>query len=105
MSTLKLPTLAFLLVLVVAPVPAVAQHRDRGPIVLELPASTRALALGNSFALGFSDADAVFYHPGLLDRAQGMATSLQRFGANGTLTTLSAGRSWGGVGLFSESNS
>ena len=92
---------ALLLLLVMGPAPSAAQTRERGPIVLELPASTRALALGNSFALGFSDSDAVFYHPGLLNRAQGLAVSLQRFTANGTLTALSTGRSWlgGGVAL------
>jgi hypothetical protein len=100
MSALKLSSLVLLVALGLAPAPTVAQSRERGPIVLELPASTRALALGNSFALGFGDADAVFYHPGLLDRAQGMAASLQRFGASGTLTTFSAGRSWWGGGIL-----
>jgi len=81
--------------------PAGAQFRERGPIVLQLPASTRALALGNSFALGFQDSDAVFYHPGLLSQSQGFAGSLQRYGSNSTLVTFSAGRSWlsGGVAL------
>ncbi len=81
--------------------PATAQTRDRGPIVLELPASTRALALGNSFALGFQDSDAVFYQPGLLNRAQGYSGSIQRYGPSSTLATFSAGGSWlsGGVVL------
>lgn len=81
--------------------PATAQSRDRGPIVLELPASTRALALGNSFVLGSQDSDAVFYQPGLLNTAQGMSGSVQRYGPSGTLATFSAGRSWlsGGVAL------
>lgn len=81
--------------------PVNAQSRDRGPIVLALPASTRALALGNSFALGFQDSDAVFYQPGLLNRAQGLSGSVQRYGPSSTLATFSAGRSWlsGGVVL------
>ncbi len=81
--------------------PLSAQTREKGPIVLNLPASTRALALGNSFALGSSDSDAVFYHPGGLNRAQGFAGSMQRYGSTATLTTLSAGTSWlsGGVAL------
>jgi len=80
---------------------ASAQSRERGPIILQVPASTRALALGNSFALGFQDSDAVFYQPGLLSRAQGFAGSLQRYGSNSTLVTFSAGQSWlsGGVAL------
>ncbi len=81
--------------------PADAQSRDRGPIILELPASTRALALGNSFALGFQDSDAVFFQPGLLNRAQGLSGSVQRYGSSSTLATFSAGRAWlsGGVVL------
>ena len=81
--------------------PANAQSRDRGPIILALPASTRALALGNSFALGSQDADAVFYQPGLLNRAQGLSGSFQRYGRSATLSTFSAGRSWlsGGIVL------
>lgn len=81
--------------------PAVAQTRDRGPIILQTPASTRALALGNSFALGYQDSDAVFYQPGLLSRSQGFGGSFQRYGTSASLTTLSAGQSWlsGGVVL------
>jgi hypothetical protein len=68
-------------------------------MVLELSASTRALALGNAFALGSRDSDALFYHPGQLSRAQGLVASLQRFSARGTFTTLSAGQSWFGGGV------
>jgi len=91
---------AFLFILGAA-VPLGAQTRDRGPIVLELPASTRALGLGNSFALGFGDSDALFYQPGLLDRVQGLAASIQCYSSHATLASLSAGREWygGGVGL------
>lgn len=93
--------LGFLVLFLTWPLPLSAQTREKGPIVLELPASTRALALGNSFALGFSDSDAVFYHPGLLNRAQGFAGSMHRYGSTATLTTLSASTGWlsGGVTL------
>jgi len=75
-------TLAVFLLMGLSLAPAKAQTRDKGPLILELPASTRALSLGNAFALGFRDSDAVFYHPGLLGRAQGFGASLQRFSAN-----------------------
>lgn len=88
-----------LLLLAVLAGPGQAQTRDRGPLVLELPASTRALALGNAFQLASRDSDAVFYHPGRLLRAQGLVGSLQRFSAAGTLTTLSAGQAWFGGGV------
>lgn len=91
--------LSILLLLAVSAPPSRGQSRDRGPIVLDLPASTRALALGNAFALGFRDSDAIFYHPGLLNRAEGMAAGLQWFGAGGTLTGLSAARAWFGGGV------
>jgi hypothetical protein len=57
--------------------------------------------LGNSFAFGFPDSDAVFYHPGVLGRVQGLSGSVQKYGSSSTLTTFSAGTSWlsGGVAL------
>ncbi len=81
--------------------PAEAQSRDRGPIVLNLPGSTRALAMGNSFTLGSQDPDAVFYHPGLLSQSNGFGLSIQRYGAAATLASFAAGGSWfsGGVVL------
>jgi hypothetical protein len=99
MSVLKRPILTLLVLLAGLATPAWCQNRDRGPIVLELPASTRALALGNAFALGFGDSDAIFYHPGVLNRAEGMGASVQWFAAGGTLTSLSAGQAWFGGGV------
>lgn len=78
---------------------ATAQIPDRGPLVLDLPASTRALALGNAFHLASRDASVVFYHPGRLMRAQGFGGSLQRFGGKGTLVGFSAGTEWFGGGV------
>ncbi len=79
--------------------PLGAQTRTHGPLVLQLPAGTRALGLGGAFAMGFRESDAVFYHPGLLDRATGFTASVQRYGSAATLTALSAAREWwsGGV--------
>ncbi|MGM0669407.1 MAG: hypothetical protein ACQET1_06780 [Gemmatimonadota bacterium] len=99
MSSHTRSILALLLLLGTVTAPAHAQNRDRGPLVLELPASTRALALGNAFQLDSRDSDAVFYHPGRVGRAQGLVASLQRFTANGTLTSLSAGQAWFGGGV------
>ena len=79
--------------------PAIAQNRDRGPIILELPASTRALGMANSYAVGAPDSDMVFYHPGLLSGARGFSGSVQRYSPHSTLAAVSAGQSWlsGGV--------
>jgi hypothetical protein len=83
------------------PPPAEAQSRVRGPLVLELPASTRALALGNSFTLASPGPEGLFYHPGVVDRVQGLTASVQRYGPSATLAAVSAGQSWlsGGVAL------
>jgi len=99
MSLLRGLFIAVLLLQSVGATPSRAQSRNRGPIILELAASTRALALGNAFFLEPGDADAVFYHPGLVGRAQGMGASIRRFSTPGTLSTLSAGRSWFGGGV------
>ena len=80
---------------------AQGQLRERGPILLDLPASTRALSMGDAFALGFRDSDVVFYQPGYLSRAQGFSGSIQWFGASALATSLSAAGDWfsGGVAL------
>jgi hypothetical protein len=81
--------------------PAEAQSRRRGPLVLELGASTRALALGNAFTLASPGAEGLFYHPGVLDRTQGLSASIQRYGPSSTSVAVSAGQSWlsGGIAL------
>ncbi|MBT8398119.1 MAG: hypothetical protein HKO65_09670 [Gemmatimonadetes bacterium] len=96
------PTLLGVLVLLLASaLPAAAQYRDWGPILLDIPASTRALGLGNSFSLTSGSSEAIFYQPGLLSRAQGYSASIQRFGTSATQVAASAGGSWlsGGVSL------
>jgi hypothetical protein len=77
----------------------------RGPIILTLPGSTRALSFGNAFLLGSQDSDIVFYNPGLLSRAQGFSGSVQLYGASSSLATFSAGTSWlsGSVALGIQS--
>lgn len=76
--------------------PSGAQERERGPILLTLPASTRALGLGGSYPLAMPDAATIFHHPGNLDRASGFLASIQRYGSSSTLTSLAAGTSWYG---------
>ena len=92
-------TVCSLLLLLLSFSPIAGQKGNRGPLVLELPGSTRALALGNAFALASQESDAVFYQPGRLGRAQGFGASLQRFADQGTLSTFSAGTSWFGGGV------
>lgn len=84
--------------------PVEAQTRERGPLILELPASARALALGNSFTPGSPGPEGLFYHPGILDRAQGLSASVQRYGSSASLVTVSGGQSWysGGLALGAQ---
>lgn len=76
------------------PSPASGQEEPRGPIILSLPGSTKALSLGNSFLLGTRDPDILFFNPGLLSRAQGFSGSVQLYGASSSLATFSAGTNW-----------
>lgn len=79
--------------------------RTTGPLLLEVPASTRGLALGGAFHVGGRDSDAVFLHPGLLNNPSGMTGGVQLWGRGGTLVQLSAGIDWfgGGVALGVQS--
>lgn len=94
-----------LLLLGSGPSPTSGQEQERGPIILTLPGSTKALSLGNTFPLGARDSDILFYNPGLLNRAQGFSGSLQLYGPSSSLATFSAGTSWlsGNVALGVQS--
>lgn len=79
--------------------PAVSQERDRGPLLLELPASTRALGLGGSYPVAMPDAAVLFHSPGILNQAGGFLAGIQRYGSSSTLTSLAAGTGWYGGGV------
>lgn len=71
---------------------------DAGPMVLRIPASARALSMGN-VALNSNDADALFYNPALLYNARGTAVSMQRYGSFGTAGALAAVTSAGSMNI------
>ena len=93
--------LTFVALAVLCPMHAGAQLREHGPLVLELPSSTRALALGGAFYLFGNDSDAVFFNPALLAGAEGISAAGQRFGAASRLGTVTGATDWasGGVGV------
>lgn len=65
-----------------------AQAPDAGPLVLLLPASARATAMGNAWVAG-RDEDVIFYNPAqLLSARPGFNVSLGRYGSSATLGTL-----------------
>lgn len=76
--------------------PAQAQVRENAPLLLQLPASTRALGLGDAYPLASADNDAVFYHPGLIDAARGIGASLAVFGRAALATVSGAAEFWRG---------
>lgn len=86
---------------VLIPAGVQAQDRGRGPVILDLPASTTALAMGDAFQLSGRSSDAIFYNPALLLQATGFGLAAQRFGSQSTALTLSGATKWwkGAVGL------
>ena len=87
--------LAILLAAVCA-APAYAQAPPVGPLVLTLPSTPRTAALGNAWVAG-RNPDVIFYNPAQL--VGGGATtfdlSLQRFGPEATMATVSSGYAGG----------
>ena len=84
-----------------APAALGAQVRGNLPKVLTLPASTRAMGLGNAYVLTERHADVLFYQPALLTRASGFGLDVQRWSAEASSATASAAMAWfgGGVGI------
>ena len=81
--------------------PALAQDRPTLPLSPQLPASTRASALGNAYVLSAPDADAIFYNVALMDDGRGVAGSISRFGAASQFITAAGSIAWlkGGLGF------
>jgi len=78
---------------------AAGQTPGREPILLEIPASTRAMALGNAFQLDSGDGDVLLYNPALLGRASGFAAAVHTFDGGGLAGAMAAATSWGGGGV------
>ena len=73
----------------------------RGPVVLDLPASTRAMAMGNAFQLADPTSDVIFYNPSLLNGPASFEMARQTFGSRASLVQMSAKTEWwkGSIGL------
>jgi hypothetical protein len=83
----------------IAPRPAAAQapagETRYAPVVLTLPASTRAMAMGDAGA-AVSDETALFYNPAQLVNARGINLAGQRYAPGSTLGTLAVAIPAGG---------
>jgi len=102
-TAMRFPTTLVVTAALLAPSAATAQLESTLPKTTTLPASARAMALGDSYAMTSGHADALFYHPARLTSAQGFGGSLQRWGAASSAAAFSAafdflGGTWG-VGL------
>ncbi len=67
-------------------------------IALRIPAGTVALALGN-VGIVSTDAEVLFYNPGMLTSARGVALSVQRYGGNGTTGSLAGTQMFGSIAV------
>ena len=79
-----------------------AQTPGHEPAVVEVPSSTRAMALGHAYQVDAPDADAIFYNPALLGAAAGSVMAGVHFLGDRALGfTLSTARDWfdGSVGV------
>lgn len=76
------------------PVDVIEQITPPAAIALRIPASTVALSLGN-VGIVSTDADVLFYNPGMLTAARGVALSAQRYGSNGTTGSLATTQMFG----------
>jgi hypothetical protein len=82
------------------PLPSMGQTEGHLPRVLELPASTRAMALGNAYMMDAERADALFYHPALLAGAEGFGLDVQTWGeASAASAAVASPWQGGGVAL------
>ena len=75
-----------------------AQAAGFGPIVLQLPASTRATGFGNAY-VAVRDPEAVFYNPAQLGVRPGVALSVERYGSVSTAGALASTYVFGRFGL------
>ena len=98
-SDLALPTSVLALVVAVLSMaaPAFGQSTSEFPRIPWASASVRALGLGGAYQLGASRADAVFYHPAVVNGgARGFGAQLQFWSGDAVQATLAAARSWHG---------
>lgn len=98
---MKLRLTAAVTLTIALPASAMAQTGGGHPQVRALPASTRAMALGGAYMMDSGHADALFYHPALLEGAGGFGIDLQAWGSGSTSAAASAAMAWygGGIGV------
>lgn len=86
------------LLLGLAGAPLAAQERT-GPVVLRVPASAQALAVGEAFTAGRGTSEVLFYNPSSLTLAGGVSVSVQRWGDAATAVGMSHALTSSGWGI------
>src|SRR5688500_6208308 len=84
-----MPMRLALIALSLAGAVARAQAPAVAPLVLTVPASTRALGVGDAYAALASDPDAIFYNPSQLVPARGIGIGIQRYAEGSRVLTAS----------------
>jgi len=80
------------------PAGAHGQASGLGPIVLQLPASTRAIGFGNAY-VSVRDPEAIFYNPAQLGVRPGVALSVERYASTATAGAIASSYVFGPVGF------
>jgi len=95
--------IAALAALVSLPATGVAQARGYGPVVLQLPASTRAIGFGNAY-VAVREAEAVFYNPANAGGRNLLAASAERYGTEAVAGAFAGAYAFGraGVGIGAQ---
>lgn len=90
--------LAVLVVALLAPAASQSQARGYGPIVLQLPVSTRAIGFGNAY-VAVREPEAVFYNPANSGGRNVVAISAERYGSQAVAGAFASSYSFGPIGL------
>lgn len=94
----RLTRACFLMLIVLCWSVTPARAQEYGMLVLELPASARALSLGNAFAVGTVDSDALFYAPAFSSALRGFSLGAGWWSPDAMALSVSgAGEWWGGA--------
>jgi hypothetical protein len=89
---------AFLMFVAGRDLGAQTSGRAEAPLVLRLPASARYAAMANAGVSG-NDGDVIFYNPGMLAQARGVAVSVQRYGAQATTGSFGSVQTLGSLSI------
>ena len=95
--------IAALAAFVCLPVTGAAQAGGYGPLVLQLPASTRAIGFGNAY-VAVREAEAVFYNPANAGGRNLLAASVERYGSEAVAGAFASAYAFGpaGVGIGAQ---